>query len=87
MEPPEGVLKEEYEEWMFIDVGIPVAATLTDLETCKAVCEQDQRINVDDSDGDECVLRKPSTYAKMRQGHNILSLQHRSTCFENEYKY
>ncbi|GBL72399.1 hypothetical protein AVEN_115326-1 [Araneus ventricosus] len=36
--------KEEYEEWMSIDEDIPVAATITDLEICQAVCEQDQAI-------------------------------------------
>ncbi|GBM86468.1 hypothetical protein AVEN_165046-1 [Araneus ventricosus] len=34
---------------------IPVAAILTDLEIFEAVYEQDQAINVDDSDGDERV--------------------------------
>ncbi|GBN24390.1 hypothetical protein AVEN_157465-1 [Araneus ventricosus] len=45
--------KEEYEEWMSIDENIPVAASLTDLEICQAICQQDQTIKVDDSDGDE----------------------------------
>ncbi|GBN92906.1 hypothetical protein AVEN_197873-1 [Araneus ventricosus] len=39
----EDMLKEE-KEWMPIDEGIPVAATLTDLEIWQAVCEQDQAI-------------------------------------------
>ncbi|GBO42402.1 hypothetical protein AVEN_36860-1, partial [Araneus ventricosus] len=55
--------KEEYEEWMPTDEDIPVAATLTDLEICQAVCEQDQAIKVDDLDGDECVEEKPPTNA------------------------
>ncbi|GBN95517.1 hypothetical protein AVEN_44862-1 [Araneus ventricosus] len=50
IEPPEGMQKEEYEEWMFIDKDIPVAATLTDLEICQA-------IKVDDSDGDESIIK------------------------------
>ncbi|GBN73717.1 hypothetical protein AVEN_170816-1 [Araneus ventricosus] len=56
---PEGMQKEEYEEWMSIDEAISVAATLSDLEICQAVCEQDQTMNVDDSDGDECVEVNP----------------------------
>ncbi|GBN60780.1 hypothetical protein AVEN_244844-1, partial [Araneus ventricosus] len=63
--------KEEYEEWMSIDEDIPVAATLTDLEICQAVCEQDQAIKVDDSDGDECVEENPPTSAEMRQALDI----------------
>ncbi|GBO06664.1 hypothetical protein AVEN_265511-1, partial [Araneus ventricosus] len=50
--------KEEYEEWVSIDEDIPVAATLTDLEMCQALCEQDQAIKIDDSDGDANVLKK-----------------------------
>ncbi|GBN86830.1 hypothetical protein AVEN_133409-1 [Araneus ventricosus] len=66
------MLKEEYEEWMPIDEVIPVAATLTDLEICQAVCRQVQAIKVDDSDGDECVEETPPTNSKMRQAHDIL---------------
>ncbi|GBN83684.1 hypothetical protein AVEN_23976-1 [Araneus ventricosus] len=47
------MLKEEYEDWMSIDVDIPVAATPIDLKNFQAVCQQDQAINVDVSDGDE----------------------------------
>ncbi|GBN67849.1 hypothetical protein AVEN_227001-1 [Araneus ventricosus] len=52
IEPPEGMLKEEYEQWMSIDEDITVAATLTE-KICQDVCEQDQAINVDNSNGDE----------------------------------
>ncbi|GBM07642.1 hypothetical protein AVEN_228145-1 [Araneus ventricosus] len=45
------MLKGEYEEWMSIDVDIPVAITLIDLEIFQAVSEQDQAMNVHDSDG------------------------------------
>ncbi|GBM77224.1 hypothetical protein AVEN_260604-1 [Araneus ventricosus] len=55
IEPPEDLLKEEYEDWISIDVDIPVATTSIDLEIFQAVCQQDQAINVDDSDGDKCV--------------------------------
>ncbi|GBN32379.1 hypothetical protein AVEN_117301-1 [Araneus ventricosus] len=57
IEPPEGMQKEEYEERMSTDEDFPVAAILTDLEICQAVCEQDQAIKFDDSEGDE-VLKK-----------------------------
>ncbi|GBN44926.1 hypothetical protein AVEN_153742-1 [Araneus ventricosus] len=60
----ESMQKEEYEEWMSNDKDIPVAATLTDLEIFPAVCEQDQAIKVDDSDGDECVEENPPTNVK-----------------------
>ncbi|GBM28387.1 hypothetical protein AVEN_262148-1 [Araneus ventricosus] len=75
--------KEEYEEWMSIDEDIPVAATLTGLEICQAVCEQDQVIKVDDSDGDECVEENPSTNAEIMQALDILKrgVQHHSTNF------
>ncbi|GBL93831.1 hypothetical protein AVEN_153602-1 [Araneus ventricosus] len=78
--------KEEYEELMFIDEDIPVAATLTDLEICQAFCEQDQAIKVDDSDGDECVEENPPTNAEIRQALNILKrgVQHRSTNFKKQ---
>ncbi|GBN02227.1 hypothetical protein AVEN_55484-1, partial [Araneus ventricosus] len=58
--------KEEYGEWVSIDEDIPVAATLTDLEICQVVCEQDRAIKVDDSDGDECVEGNPPTNAEMK---------------------
>ncbi|GBM69825.1 hypothetical protein AVEN_224746-1 [Araneus ventricosus] len=66
---------------MSIDEDIPVAAALTDLEICQAVCEQDQAIKVDDSDGDECVEENLPTNAEMRQTLDILKcgVQHRST--------
>ncbi|GBN31676.1 hypothetical protein AVEN_24111-1 [Araneus ventricosus] len=74
---------------MSIQEGIPVAATLTDLEFCQTVCEQDQAINVDDSDGDEYVAENPPTNAKMRQELDILKrdVQHRSTNFKKQYEY
>ncbi|GBL99678.1 hypothetical protein AVEN_78539-1, partial [Araneus ventricosus] len=49
IEPPEGMQKEGYEEWMSIDEDIPVAATLIGLEICQAVGEQGQAIKVVDS--------------------------------------
>ncbi|GBO36563.1 hypothetical protein AVEN_170449-1 [Araneus ventricosus] len=64
--------KEEYEEWMTIDEDIQLAATLTDLVICQAVCERDQALKVDDSDGDECVEENPSTNVEMRQALYIL---------------
>ncbi|GBN31479.1 hypothetical protein AVEN_41967-1 [Araneus ventricosus] len=77
--------KEEHEEWMSINEDIPVAATLTDLEIFQVVCEQDQAIKVDDSDGDECVEENPPTNAEMRQALNILKcgVKHRSANFKN----
>ncbi|GBM52094.1 Long-chain fatty acid transport protein 1 [Araneus ventricosus] len=75
--------KEEYEEWMPIDEDIPVVASLTDLEICHAVCEQDQAMKVDDSEGDEGVEENPPTNVEMRQALDILKrgVQHRSTIF------
>ncbi|GBN44981.1 hypothetical protein AVEN_243169-1 [Araneus ventricosus] len=64
--------KEEYEEWMSTDDDIPVAATLTDLEICQAVCQKDKAIEVDDSDGDKCVEGNPPTNSEIRQAHDIL---------------
>ncbi|GBM29403.1 hypothetical protein AVEN_253922-1 [Araneus ventricosus] len=77
------------EEWMSLDDDIPVAAALTDLKICQAVCEQDQAIKVDDSDGNECVQENPRTNAEMRQALDILkcSVQHRSTNFKKQYEY
>ncbi|GBM67331.1 hypothetical protein AVEN_97306-1, partial [Araneus ventricosus] len=68
------------EERMSIEEDIPVAATLTDLEICQAVCGQDQAIKVD-SNGDECVEENPPTNTEIRQILDILKLgvQHRST--------
>ncbi|GBL92495.1 hypothetical protein AVEN_174757-1 [Araneus ventricosus] len=72
--------KEEYEEWTSNDEDIPIAATLTDLEICRAVCEQDQAIKVADSDGDECVEENSPTNAEMSQALDILKrgVLHRS---------
>ncbi|GBO00307.1 hypothetical protein AVEN_88552-1 [Araneus ventricosus] len=81
--------KEEYEEWVSIDENIPVAATLTDLEICQAVCEQDQAIKVDDSDVDECDKEKSSMNAEIRQALHILELgvQHHSTNFKQQNEH
>ncbi|GBN95917.1 hypothetical protein AVEN_108561-1 [Araneus ventricosus] len=70
---------------MSIAEDIPVAATLTDVEIWQAVCEQDQAIKVDDSDGDECVEENPPMNAEMSQTLDILKrgVQHRSTNFKN----
>ncbi|GBN22585.1 hypothetical protein AVEN_56256-1 [Araneus ventricosus] len=57
---------------MPIEEDIPVDATLTDLEICHAVREQDQAIKVDDSEGDECVEDNPPTNTEMRQAFDIL---------------
>ncbi|GBM28528.1 hypothetical protein AVEN_70127-1 [Araneus ventricosus] len=78
--------KEEHEEWMYIDEDLPVAATLTDLEICQAVCEQDQAIKDDDSVGDECVKENPPTNAEMRQALLKRSLKHCSTDFKKQYE-
>ncbi|GBN05028.1 hypothetical protein AVEN_196677-1 [Araneus ventricosus] len=78
------MLKEAYEEWMPTEEDIPVAATLSHLEICQAVCEQDKAIKVDDSDGDECVDENPPTNAEMRQALDISKrgMQHLSTHFK-----
>ncbi|GBO37292.1 hypothetical protein AVEN_105109-1 [Araneus ventricosus] len=74
------------EEWMSIYEDIPVAATPTDLEICQAVCEQDQAINVDDTDGDKCVEENPPTNTEMRHALDILKrgVQHCSTNFKKQ---
>ncbi|GBN17187.1 hypothetical protein AVEN_147666-1 [Araneus ventricosus] len=81
--------KEEYGEWMSIDEYLPLAATITDLEIFQAVCEQDQSIKVDDSDGDECVEENPPTNAEIRQALDIVKrgVQHHSTNFKKQYEY
>ncbi|GBO07181.1 hypothetical protein AVEN_143981-1, partial [Araneus ventricosus] len=81
--------KEKYEEWMFIDEDIPETATLTDLEIFQSVCERDQAIKVDDSDGDDCIEKNPPTNAEMRQALDILKpgVQQRSTSFKKYYEY
>ncbi|GBM03823.1 hypothetical protein AVEN_231298-1 [Araneus ventricosus] len=86
--------QEEYEECMFIGEDIPVAATdniqifLTDLGICQAVCEQDQALKVDDSNGDECVEENPPTNTEMRQALDILKqgVQQRSTNFKKRVR-
>ncbi|GBN43791.1 hypothetical protein AVEN_157887-1 [Araneus ventricosus] len=88
IEPPEGMQKEEYEEWMSIDEDIPGAATLTDLEICQAVCEEDQAIKVDDSDRDDCVEENSPTNAEMRQAFDILKHDvHGSTNLKEQDEY
>ncbi|GBM21091.1 hypothetical protein AVEN_200777-1 [Araneus ventricosus] len=74
---------------MSIDEGIPVIATLTDLEISQAVCEQNQSIKVDDSDENECVEENPPTNAEMRQALDILKcgVQHSSKNFKKQYEY
>ncbi|GBN11162.1 hypothetical protein AVEN_133849-1 [Araneus ventricosus] len=78
------MLREESEEWVSIDEDIPVAAAVTDLEICQAVCEQDPSINVDDSNGDESIEENPPKTVEMRQAHGILKL---STSFNKQYDF
>ncbi|GBM07740.1 hypothetical protein AVEN_98643-1 [Araneus ventricosus] len=81
--------KEEYEEWMSIDEDIPLAATITDLEICQAVCEQGQAIKVDDSNWDECVEENPPTNDEMRQALDVLKrgVHHRLKNFKKQYEH
>ncbi|GBO06187.1 hypothetical protein AVEN_33756-1 [Araneus ventricosus] len=72
---------------MYINEDIPVAATLTDLEVCQSVCEEDLGINIDDSEGGKCVEENSPTNAEMRQKLDILKVQHRSTNFKRQYTY
>ncbi|GBL85677.1 hypothetical protein AVEN_193134-1 [Araneus ventricosus] len=80
--------KEEYEEWMAIDEDIPVATTLTNLEICQAVCEQDSAIKVDDPDGNKYLEENPPN-AEMRQALDSLKLgvQHRLTNVKKQDEY
>ncbi|GBO01263.1 hypothetical protein AVEN_42505-1 [Araneus ventricosus] len=75
--------KEVCEEWISIDEDIPVDVTQTDLEIFQSVCEQEQAIKVDDSDGDDCIEKNPPTNAEMRQALDILKpgVQQRTTIF------
>ncbi|GBN49356.1 hypothetical protein AVEN_57101-1 [Araneus ventricosus] len=74
---------------MSIDEDIPVALTLTDLEICQAVCEQDQAIKVNDYDRDKCAEENHPTNTEMRQALDILKcgLQHHSTNFKKQYEH
>ncbi|GBL77045.1 hypothetical protein AVEN_129536-1, partial [Araneus ventricosus] len=42
-------------------------ATMTYLEICQAVYEQQQAINIDDSNGDKCVEENPPKNAEIRK--------------------
>ncbi|GBL78604.1 hypothetical protein AVEN_65195-1 [Araneus ventricosus] len=68
---------------MPIDKDIPVAATLTDLEICHAVCEQDQAMEVDNSGGNKCAIENPLMNTETRQALEIFKhgVQHCSTNF------
>ncbi|GBN66648.1 hypothetical protein AVEN_73420-1 [Araneus ventricosus] len=83
LEPPKAMQKEVYEEWLSIDEAIPLAATITDLEICQTICEQDQALKVDYSDREECVEEHSPTNAEIRQALDILKrgVQNRSTNF------
>ncbi|GBM73661.1 hypothetical protein AVEN_133834-1 [Araneus ventricosus] len=56
---------------MSIDEDIPVAVTQTGLEIWQAVCEKHHALNVDNSDGDECVEENTPTNAEIRQEFDI----------------
>ncbi|GBL73348.1 hypothetical protein AVEN_159376-1 [Araneus ventricosus] len=71
---------------MSIDENIKVATTLTDLEIFQAVCGQSKAINVDDSDGDECVKERSSTNTEMRQAVDVLERgSFNSICMDTRY--
>jgi predicted esterase YcpF (UPF0227 family) len=90
---PDGMSKEEFENWLDIDNNAEVVATMTMLEICEAVANDKSKLAEERESNctskDEEILEAPPTIAQMREALQILchGVQHRTTNFQRHYEY
>ena len=85
---PDGMSKEEFENWLDIDNNAEVVATMTMSEICQAVADDKSKLAEESESNftnkEEEILEAPPTNAQMREALRILlrGLQHRATNFQ-----
>jgi hypothetical protein len=90
---PDGMPKEEFENWSDIDNNVEVVAIMTVSEVCQAVAYDKSKL-VEESESnctskEEEILEAPSTNAHMREALRIVrgGVQHRTINFQRHYEY
>jgi hypothetical protein len=89
---PDGMSKEEFENWLDIDNNAEAVATMTVSEICEAV-PIDKSKSVEESESnctskEEEILEASLTNAQMREALQIRrGVQHRATNFQRHYEY
>jgi hypothetical protein len=90
---PDGMSKEEFENWLDIDNNAEVVATITMSEICEAVAKDKSKLAEESKSNctskEEEILEAPPTNAQMREALQILRLgvQHKATNFQRHYEY
>ena len=85
---PDGMSKEEFENWLDIDNNAEVVATMTMSEICQAVAGDKSKLAEESESNctnkEEEILDAPPTNAQMREALRILfrGVQHRATNFQ-----
>jgi hypothetical protein len=90
---PEGMPKEEFENWLDIDNNAEVVATMT-LSVIRQAVADDKFKLAEESESDctskeEEILEAPPTNSQMRDTLQILrrGVQHKATNFQRQYEY
>jgi len=90
---PDGMSKEEFENWLDIDNIAEVVATVTVLEICQAVADDKSKLAEESESNctskEEEILEALPTNDHMREALRILrrGVQHRATNFQRHYEY
>jgi hypothetical protein len=90
---PDGMSKEEFENWLDIDNNAEVVATMTVSEICQAVADDKFKLAEESESNctskEEEILEAPPTNAQMREALRILRrcVQRRATNFQRHYEY
>jgi hypothetical protein len=90
---PDGMSKEEYENWLDIDNNAEVVATMTVSEICEAVANDKSRLAKESESNftskKEEILEAPPTNAQMREALQIIrrGVQRTATNFQRHCEY
>jgi hypothetical protein len=88
---PDGMSKEEFENWLDIDNNAEVVAKMTVSEICEAVANDKSKLAEESESNctskEEAILEAPPTTAQMRGALQILrrDVQHRATNCQRHY--
>jgi hypothetical protein len=90
---PDGMSKEEFENWLDIDNNAKAVATMTVSKICEAVANDKSKLAEESESNckskEKEILEAPSTNTQMREVLQILrrGVQHRATNFQTHYEY
>jgi hypothetical protein len=90
---PDGIPKEEFENWLDVDNNAEVVATMTVSEICQAFAS-DKSTSAEESESnctskEEEIFEAPPTNVQIREALRFLrrGVQHRATNFQRHYEY